>query len=153
MGLGRFSGCESHTLSVAFQSRVIPMWWAELWWPEPCSARTSGSNTHTLVTPSRGVGVAAAAIPVTRCRMCAECSIPQIRLCSCRQFTAHVFYLCSKYTTLPLLAQQCGIPTALRAPCLLRRLVASQLLASRALVASQLVRFADSVLRTSWESY
>ena len=40
---------------------------------------------------------------------------------------------------------------ALRAPCLLRRLVASQLLASRALVASQLVRFADSVLRTSWD--
>ena len=39
------------------------------------------------------------------------------------------------------------------APCLLCRLVASQLLASRALVASQLVRFVDSVLRTSWESY
>ena len=32
------------------------MWWAEFWWPEPCSARTSGSDTHTLVTPSRGVG-------------------------------------------------------------------------------------------------
>ena len=59
----------------------------------------------------------------------------------------------SKYATLPLLAQQCGIPTAMRAPCLLRRLVASQLLALRALVASQLVRFTDSVLRTSWESY
>ena len=71
LGLGRFSGCESHTLSAAFQSRVIPMWWAELWWPEPCSARTSGSETHTLVTPSRGVGAAAAAIPVTRCR-CAQ---------------------------------------------------------------------------------
>ena len=130
------------------------MWWAELWWPGPCSARTSGSDTHTLVTPSRSVGVAAAAaIPVTRCRMCAECSIPQIRLCSCRQFTAQVSYLRSKYATLPLFAQQCGIPTALRAPRLLRRLVASQLLASRALVASQLVRFAGSVLRTSWESY
>jgi hypothetical protein len=39
---------------------------------------------------------------------------------------------------------------ALRAPCLLRRRVASQPLASRALVASQLVRFADSALRARW---
>ena len=58
-------------------------------------------------------------------QMRAECSIPQIRLYSCRQFTAHVFYLRSKYATLSLLAQQYGIPTALRAPCLLRKLVAS----------------------------
>ena len=56
----------------------------------------------------------------------------------CRQFTA-----CTSY--------RCGILTALRAPCLLRTLVASQLLASRALVASQLVRFVDSAVPASWD--
>ena len=49
----------------------------------------------------------------------------------------------------PLLAQAVRPLTALRAPCLLRRLVASQLLASRALVASQLVRFADLAVPAS----
>ena len=54
-----------------------------------------------------------------------------------------------RYAHSPLLAQAVGPLTALRAPCLLRRLVASQLLASRALVASQLVRFADLAVPAS----
>ena len=51
----------------------------------------------------------------------------------------------------PLLAQAVRPLTALRAPCLrmLRRLVAAQLLASRAVVASQLVRFADLAVPAS----
>ena len=58
-----------------------------------------------------------------------------------------------RYAHSPLLAQAVRPLTALRAPCLLRRPVASQLLASRALVASQLVRFADLAVPASWAGY
>ena len=70
--------------------RVIPMWWAELWWPEFYSARTSGSNTHTLVTPSRGVGVAAAAIPVIRCR-CAQSAAYHRFVCAAVGSLLHMY--------------------------------------------------------------
>ena len=53
--------------------------------------------------------------------------------------------------TVHCLHRLCGTLTALRAHCLLRRLVASQLLASRALVASQLVRFEDTAVPASWD--
>ena len=128
--------CESHTLSSAFQSRVIPMWWAELWWPESYSARTSGSGTHTLVTHSRGMDVAAAAIPVTRCRCVQSAAYHRLVCAVVGSLLRMPFYVRSRYAALPLLARQCGTLAALHAPCLLRRLVASQLLASRALVAS-----------------
>ena len=59
----------------------------------PCGGRRSGglspvqlapavpSDTHTLVTPSRGVGVAAATIPVTRCR-CAQSAAYHTFVCA-----------------------------------------------------------------------
>ena len=115
------------------------MWWAELWWPESYSARTNGSDTHTLVTHSRDMGVAAAAIPVTRCRCVQSVAYHRFVCAAAGTLLRIPFYLHSRYAALPLLAQQCGTLAALHTPCLLRRLNASQLLASRALVASQLV--------------
>ena len=112
------------------------MWWAELWWLESYSARTSGSDTYILVTPSRGVGVAAAAIPVARCRCVQRVAYHIFVRAVVGSLLRMPFYLRSKYAALPLLAQRCGTLAAVHAPCLLRRLVASQLLASRALGAS-----------------
>lgn len=114
MGLGRFSGCESHTLSAAFQSLVNPTWWAKLWWPELCSARTSSSDTHTLVTPSRGVGVAAAAIPVIRCR-CAQSAAYHRFVCAAVDSLLRMpFYLRSIRHTVHCLHRLCGTSCAAR---------------------------------------
>ena len=96
--------------------------------PESCSARSSGSDRHTLATSSGCVDVAAPAIPVTRCR-CAQSAAYHRFVCGAvGSLLCMPFYLRSKYAALPLLAQQCGTLAALRAPCLLRRLAASQLL-------------------------